>query len=79
MPDIDLGPNDYRKQNPKTGRWHLPDDPKLCRNAFFVCVAILIAIFATRDAGSRESLFGVSVMFSWVAGIMFHGWLMDAH
>lgn len=79
MNHIDLGPNDYRKRNPRTGRWHLPDDPKLARNYFFVLLAVLAFVYVTRDAGSRESLFGITALFSWCAGIMFALWQKDRY
>lgn len=79
MPDLDLGPNDYRKRDPRTGRWHLPDDPKLARNYLFVLIGVLIFIFVTRDEGTRESLFGVTALFSWCSGIMFSSWLKDRY
>lgn len=74
MRDIDLGPNDYKIRDPRTGRWHLPDDPKLARNMLAVTIVVLVAIYATRDAGSRESLFGITALFSFGAGIMFALW-----
>lgn len=74
MPDIDLGPDDYKIRDPKSGRWHLPDDPKLARNYLVVLIVVLTLIFVTRAEGSRESLFGVTALFSFCAGIMFALW-----
>jgi len=79
MPQIDLGPDDYRKRDPRTGRWQIPDDPKLARNYFFVIVAVLAFIFWNRTAVSSASLFGVTALFSWGAGIMFALWLKDRY
>lgn len=79
MRQIDLGPNDYKKRDPRTGRWHIPDDPKLARNYFFVIVAVLIGIFLTRDGGSRETLFGITALFAFCAGGMFALWLKDRY
>jgi len=31
MRDIDLGPDDYRKRDPRTGKWLQNVDRKLCR------------------------------------------------
>lgn len=31
MRDIDLGPDDYRKRDPRTGRWLQNVDRRLCR------------------------------------------------
>lgn len=77
MPDIDLGPNSYRKQI--KGRWHLPDDPKLCRNLFFVAALVLVLIFFWRSELSTATLFGVAVMFSFFAGIAFAIWKRDVY
>lgn len=79
MPNLDLGPNDYRKLDARTGRWHLPADPKLARNMFFVALLILAFIFYTRGEGSRESLFGVTAMFSFFGGGLFAVWLRDRY
>ena len=74
MKQVDIGPNDYRIRDPKTGRWHLPDDPKLARNYLFVLIAVLVFVFVTRDEGSSQGLFGVTALFSFCAGIMFAIW-----
>lgn len=79
MPKLDLGPNDYRVRDPKTGRWNFRDDPKLARNYLVVLLAVLVFIFFTRNEGSRESLFGVTAMFSFFAGGMFAVWLKDRY
>jgi len=79
MRNLDLGPNDYRVRDPKTGRWNFRDDPKLARNYLFVLIAVLIFIFVTRNDGTRESLFGITAMFSFVAGGMFSIWLKDRY
>lgn len=79
MPDIDLGPNDYKIRDPKTGRWHLPDDPKLARNYLVVLVGVMAFIFITRDGYGTDVLFGVSAMFAFCAGIMFAVWLKNRY
>jgi hypothetical protein len=79
MPNIELGPDDYRKQDARTGRWHVPDDPKLCRNMFFVGMAVLGFIYWNRDALEAWTLFGVTAMFAFSAGILFHAWLKDVY
>lgn len=81
LPELDLPPGDYRERKPKGWRWKLPwshdDDVKLPMVVLFVAVAILVAIFVTRNEGSRETLFGVTALFSFVAGIMFMLWQRD--
>lgn len=74
MNNLDLGPNDYRVQDPKTGRWHMPDDPKLARNMLIVLVAALAFVFVNRSAFSSGILFGVSALPSFCAGIMLALW-----
>lgn len=79
MKQVDLGPNDYRKQDPKTGRWHMPDDPKLARNYLFVLIGVLILVFLGRETLSSGILFGVVAMLAFFAGGMFALWLKDRY
>lgn len=79
MPHLDLGPNDYRKRDPRTGRWHLPDDPKLARNMMFVSIGILAFILWNRDDVSTGILFGVTALFAFCAGGLFSLWLKDRY
>lgn len=79
MPELDLGPNDYRKQDRRSGRWYVPDSPKACRNMLVVAIAILGLIWWTRAEGSRESLFGITALVAFAGGIMFAGWLKDRY
>lgn len=79
MLNLDLGPNDYRKRDPRTGRWHLPDDPRLARNYLIVLLFVLAFIFWNREAITSASLFGITALFSWCAGIMFALWLKDRY
>lgn len=74
MPDIDLGPNDYRKRDLETGRLRAPDDPKLARNMLAISVAVLLFIFCNRGQFSAGTLFGVSALFAFCAGIMLALW-----
>lgn len=81
MPDIDLEPGDYTERKPKGWRWKLPwsheDDVKLPLVMFCVAAVALVAVFVTRNDGSRETLFGVTALFSFVGGIMFMLWQRD--
>lgn len=74
MSDINLDKASYRKKDPKTGHWRFPSDPAFARNYFFVLLAVLVCIFVTREGGSRSTLFGVTAMFSFIAGIFFATW-----
>ena len=77
MPDIDLGPNDYRKRDPKTGKWVNPMDRKMAIAGAIGCAAILAFIYWTRDEGSRASLFGAAVLFAFAGGLLFASWLTE--
>lgn len=69
MPDLDLGPNDYKLRDPKTGRWQSPANPKLVAVYFVILVAGLVFVFVTRNEGTRESLFGITALLSIFAGL----------
>jgi len=79
MPQIDLGPNDYRKQDRRTGQWRIPDDPKLCRNVFFGCIAALVFILAHASELQPATLFGLGVLFAFSGGILFATWLRGVY
>ena len=42
MPDLDLGPNDYRKQDPETGAWLRNVDKKDARRWGIICIAFIV-------------------------------------
>ncbi len=75
MPEIEIGPNEYRRLDRKTGRWLVPDDPNFARLMMVAAIAILVFIFWRRDELSPAMLFGISSMFSFVAGGMFAIWM----
>lgn len=79
MPEIDLGPNSYRKRDSRSGRWLMPDDRIGSRNYFFVLLVVLGFIFWNRDSFGSDVLFGISVMFAFCAGIMLAIWLKDRY
>ncbi|MDB5531600.1 MAG: hypothetical protein JWR51_4703 [Devosia sp.] len=68
MPDLDLGPDDYKIRDPRTGRWHVPANPKLAGALGIVLIGVLIFLFIRRDEMTSETLFGVVAMFSLFAG-----------
>lgn len=75
MPELDLDPADYRERKPKGWRWRLPwghaEDTKLPVVMLLVSFAALAYIFVRRDEMATWTLFGVTAVFSVVAGIMF--------
>jgi hypothetical protein len=76
MPEIDLKPDEYRKQD-KSGRWYVPDDPKVGRLVFFGCLAILGALYFLKSGISQENLFWSVLIFAAAAGGAFYMWLKD--
>lgn len=79
MKNIDLGPNDYKIRDPRTGRWHFTDDRKLARNYLVVLIAVLGFIYLHRDEFGADVLFGVAVLFAFCAGGLFAIWLKDRY
>lgn len=77
MPQLDLKPTEYRKQNPRSGRWQFRDNPRLCFAMMLVALAMLGWAWLTRGDGSRESLFGFVAVSAFGAGGMFALWLKD--
>lgn len=75
--NLDLGPNDYRKQDARTGRWRLPDDPKIARWGVLAMAAVLAYVFFYRDELSTLTLFGGAAMPAFAGGILFAIWLKD--
>lgn len=78
MPDLELGPNDYRKKGPD-GRWRVADDPKLARNMMVVALGILGFIYWNRMDLSPENLFFGAAIMGFCAGGMFAIWLKDVY
>lgn len=74
MPDLDLGPNDYRKQDPETGRWLQNVDRRLCRVGSIAMIAFLciVALAFVRDGqGATWPTFAFFVVGGFVAGGLF--------
>lgn len=79
MPDLDLGPDNYRKQDPRSGRWYVPDDPKVGMLVFFAALILLGVIYFNKDAVSAENLFWGVLIFAGAGGVGFYMWLKDIH
>lgn len=78
MREIDLGPDDYRKNGaPKPMRQRLADEPRYARNMMIVVLFVLGYIFWRRAEVSPALLFGVTAMFAACAGGLFAIWLKD--
>lgn len=71
MPDIDLGPDDYKKQ--VKGRWVVPDDPRLAKWMFFLASLMV--------AGGYFAGFGYvyAAIFGLCAGGLLTIWLRDVY
>jgi hypothetical protein len=78
MPDLDLGPNDYRTKGPD-GRWRIPDDPKLARNMMVVMVGVLGFVWWNIGALSPGNVFFGAAIPAFVAGIMLATWLKNVY
>lgn len=78
MPEIDLGPDDYRKQGaPKSVRQRLAAEPRYARNMMIVALIVLGYIFWRRTEVTSDLLFGITAMFAACAGALFAIWLKD--
>lgn len=78
MPDLDLGPNDYRVRRARRHRW--PSlDTKTRLAALAIAIVCLGYIFARRDELASASLFGVTALFAFGAGMVLAVMLGDRH
>lgn len=68
MPDLDLGPDDYRKQDAGSRHWYEPDDPRAFWISAGMAVLVLtVAFFAMDETVDRRVLFGfVSIFAFWL-------------
>lgn len=78
MPNMSLGPDDYRFKG-NDGRWYRRDDKRFLLFGLVASVAILILIFWVRDELSSGILFGVSALFAACAGIFLGNLLKDVY
>lgn len=79
MPQIDLEPHQYDRQDPKTGRMVRDYSPTFSRNMMLVALALLAVLFFYRDVGSSASTFGCTALFAFIAGGFFANWLKDRY
>lgn len=77
MSQLDLRPTEYRKKNPRTGRWQFRDNPRLCFVGMLVALAVLAWVFSVREQLSLETLIGGAAVSAFIAGGMFALWLKD--
>jgi len=63
MKQIDLGPDDYQKQDPATGRWLQNVDRRLCAlgSVAALGIATLLAWAAVRDGATLGVIVGPAV------------------
>ncbi|HWA17730.1 MAG TPA: hypothetical protein VG757_01925 [Devosia sp.] len=71
MKEVDIGPDEYRKQD-RHGRWVTPTDPKALVIGILLGAIALGYIFWHRDelAARPDILFGVVTMFSFFTGMI---------
>lgn len=55
MPDLDLGPDDYRVRDPKSGRWFQRDSKPALLGIAAMCFGLIAFIWLVRDQISADS------------------------
>lgn len=75
MPNLDLGPNEYARDN--KGRWVRGVSKRWARNWALIGIAMLVAIFFTRDQIHADTLFGLTAIISLCTGMAVALWLKD--
>jgi hypothetical protein len=71
MPDLLLGPDGYRKKDPRTGKWRVPDHRLLALVMALVSVAGLTFTYFVKDQITTDNLFWGAVIFAFNAGGLF--------
>lgn len=69
MPDLDLGPDDYRKQDAGSNQWYEPDDPRAFWVSAGMAVLVLtILFFRIDELTDRRVLFLLVLVFAFWLG-----------
>lgn len=69
MPDLDLGPDDYRKQDAGSRHWYEPDDPRAFWISAGMAVLVLTIVFSRIDEMTdRRVLFVLVLVFAFWLG-----------
>lgn len=71
MPDLDLGPNDYRKQDPETGAWLRNVDKKDARRWGIICIAFIVFFLgygAITEGGPQIAVGAFMAVMGFAAG-----------
>lgn len=79
MPQIELKPHQYDRQDPKTGKMVRDYSPKFLAGMMLVALVILGYIFWHREELTSGTLFGVTAMFAFIAGGFFANLLKDRY
>lgn len=79
MPNIEIEPHEYSRRDPRTGKMVRDFSPKYMRNLTIVAAVMLFAIFWTRDAGSRDTLFGITAFVAFCGGVTAAAWLKNIY
>lgn len=72
MPDLDLRPSDYRKQDPATGRWLQNVDRRLCFWGAMAGLAFLawLSWFAWQEGSSPFLMVGPAILGMSIGGLL---------
>jgi hypothetical protein len=79
MPDLDLEPHEYAKRDPHSGRMVRAPSKRFARNLTIISALILAFVFWHRNEVEPWTLFGVTAMFAFFAGIFAANWLKDIY
>lgn len=77
MQQLDLGPEEFSRHDPKTGKLQRRLSKRFCRNYALVLMAVLAFIWWHSTELSSGTLFGVTALFAFVAGVLAQEWLRD--
>lgn len=77
MPDIDLEPHEFGERDRRTGKSKRPMSKRAARNWFLFATAILAFIWWNADELSATTLFGITAMIAFFAGVFAAEWLRD--
>lgn len=78
MPDLDLGPDDYKIRDPKTGRFEVPDSPATGLVGFVIGVAMVIVTLVYAGEINRASSFALVALMAWAAAGGFANWQINS-
>ena len=79
MPQIDLEPNEYSRQDHRTGKMVRDYSPKFMRNMTVVAIVLLGYAFWHRHEVDVDDLFAFTAMMAFFGGITAANWLKNIY